>query len=31
MGKVFFDDIDYFRVGDEKRFDAEKLKHFTGL
>ena len=28
MGKVFFDDIDYFRVGDEKRFDAEKIKAF---
>ena len=28
MGKVFFDDIDYFRVGEEKRFDAEKIKAF---
>lgn len=28
MGKVFFDDTDYFRVGNEKRFDAEKIKAF---
>lgn len=28
MGRVFFDDSDYFRVADEKRFDAEKIKAF---
>lgn len=28
MGEVFFNDRDYFRVGDEKRFDAEKIKAF---
>ena len=28
FGEVFFADKDYFRVGDEKRFDAEKIKAF---
>ncbi|MFW2177533.1 MULTISPECIES: DNA glycosylase [unclassified Moraxella] len=27
-GKVFFDDVDHFRIGDEKRFDADKIKVF---
>jgi G:T/U-mismatch repair DNA glycosylase len=27
-GRVFFDDADYFRVGDEKRFDAERIRTF---
>ena len=27
-GKVFFDDVDYFRVGDEKRFDPERIRAF---
>lgn len=27
-GKVFFDDVDYFRIGDEKRFDADKIQAF---
>lgn len=27
-GSVFFDDIDYFRVGDEKRFDPERIRAF---
>ena len=27
-GSVFFDDIDYFRVGDEKRFDPERIRDF---
>ncbi|MDO4699373.1 MAG: DNA glycosylase [Moraxella sp.] len=27
-GKVFFDDVDYFRVGTEKRFDHHKIKRF---
>lgn len=27
-GKVFFDDVDYFRIGNEKRFDHHKIKRF---
>jgi len=27
-GRVFFDDADYFRVGDDKRFDPERIKDF---
>ena len=27
-GRVFFDDADYFRVGDEKRFDPERIREF---
>lgn len=27
-GSVFFDDVDYFRVGDEKRFDPERIRDF---
>ena len=27
-GRVFFDDVDYFRVGDEKRFDPERIRAF---
>ena len=27
-GRVFFDDVDYFRVGDEKRFDPERIRDF---
>ena len=27
-GSVFFDDVDYFRVGDEKRFDPERIIDF---
>ena len=27
-GRVFFDDADYFRVGDEKRFDPERIRTF---
>lgn len=27
-GSVFFDDVDYFRVGDEKRFDPERIRNF---
>ena len=27
-GKVFFDDVDHFRVGDEKRFDPERIRAF---
>ena len=27
-GRVFFDDVDYFRVGDEKRFDPERIRNF---
>ncbi len=27
-GKVFFDDVDYFRVGDEKRFDPKRIRAF---
>nr|WP_201549891.1 DNA glycosylase [Psychrobacter fjordensis] len=27
-GLVFFDDADYFRVGDEKRFDPERIRAF---
>lgn len=27
-GGVFFDDVDYFRVGDEKRFDPERIRAF---
>ncbi|ELA09300.1 G:T/U mismatch-specific DNA glycosylase-like protein [Moraxella macacae 0408225] len=27
-GKVFFDNVDYFRIGDEKRFDANKIQAF---
>ena len=27
-GSVFFDDVDYFRVGDEKRFDPERIRAF---
>ena len=27
-GKVFFDDVDYFRIGDEKRFDPERIRAF---
>ncbi|MEG9482294.1 DNA glycosylase [Mannheimia sp. HC-2023] len=28
MGKVFFDDVDYFRVNDEKRFDPIRIESF---
>ncbi|WP_026313230.1 DNA glycosylase [Actinobacillus capsulatus] len=28
MGAVFYDDTDYFRVGDEKRFDPIKIEAF---
>ena len=27
-GRVFFDDADYFRVGEEKRFDPERIRAF---
>ena len=27
-GSVFFDDVDYFRVGKEKRFDPERIRAF---
>ena len=27
-GRVFFDDADYFRIGDEKRFDPERIRAF---
>jgi len=27
-GRVFFNDADYFRVGDEKRFDPERIRAF---
>ncbi|MEN6670924.1 DNA glycosylase [Psychrobacter sp. B38] len=27
-GRVFFDDADYFRVGDEKRFDPKRIRDF---
>ena len=27
-GRVFFDDADYFRVGEEKRFDPEQIRNF---
>lgn len=27
-GGVFFDDIDYFRIGGEKRFDPERIRNF---
>ena len=27
-GRVFFDNADYFRVGDEKRFDPERIRAF---
>ena len=27
-GKVFFDDVDYFRVDDEKRFDPQRIRAF---
>lgn len=27
-GGVFFDDVNYFRVGDEKRFDPERIRAF---
>lgn len=27
-GRVFFDDADYFRVGNEKRFDPERIRDF---
>ena len=27
-GSVFFDDVNYFRVGDEKRFDPERIHAF---
>lgn len=27
-GKIFFDNTDHFRVGEEKRFDAEKIRQF---
>jgi len=27
-GRVFFDDADYFRVGDENRFDPERIRNF---
>ncbi|WP_407074452.1 DNA glycosylase [Psychrobacter sp. CAL346-MNA-CIBAN-0220] len=27
-GRVFFDDVDYFRVGHEKRFDPERIRAF---
>lgn len=27
-GSVFFDDVNYFRVGDEKRFDPERIRAF---
>lgn len=28
FGLVFFDDADYFRIGDEKRFDHHRIKAF---
>ncbi|MFA9488196.1 MULTISPECIES: DNA glycosylase [unclassified Mannheimia] len=28
MGKVFFDDVNYFRVNDEKRFDPVRIEAF---
>ena len=27
-GRVFFDDADYFRIGNEKRFDPERIRAF---
>ncbi len=27
-GRVFFNDADYFRIGDEKRFDPERIRDF---
>lgn len=27
-GGVFFDDVDYFKVGEEKRFDPNKIRNF---
>lgn len=27
-GRVFFDDADYFRIGDERRFDPERIRDF---
>ena len=27
-GRVFFDDADYFRIGDEKRFDPKRIRAF---
>lgn len=27
-GRVFFDDVNYFRVGEEKRFDPERIRAF---
>lgn len=27
-GSVFFDDVDYFKVGEEKRFDPERIRNF---
>ena len=27
-GGVFFDDVNYFRVGDEKRFDPKRIRNF---
>lgn len=27
-GRVFFDDVDHFRIGDEKRFDPERIHAF---
>jgi len=27
-GRVFFDDADHFRIGDEKRFDPERIRDF---
>lgn len=28
MGAIFYDDVDYFRVGDEKRFDPVRIETF---
>lgn len=28
MGAIFYDDVDYFRVGDEKRFDPVRIEAF---
>lgn len=27
-GRVFFDDADYFRIGDERRFDPDRIRNF---
>ncbi len=28
FGAIFFDDVDHFRIGDEKRFDPERIETF---